>query len=81
MSNNDYQMRGLPCRDATGIEMPWSVCGNYTERFPDGTVVSGGGVLEWCWDRDDAVDRMLLMQQDARFSRLSVRPVETFPET
>ena len=37
-------MRGLPC---TITENPWYVSG----MLPDG---SGGGVLEWCYDEEDA---------------------------
>lgn len=73
MSNN-YKMRNLPCRDALGNEMPWAVCGNMREQFPDGTVVDGGGVLEWCWDREDASQRLEMMSADTRFSNLSVQP-------
>ncbi len=68
-----YQMRNLPCRDLAGKDMPWAVCGNMKEKFPDGTVVDGGGVLEWCWDREDAIQRMEMMQDDERFSNLSIQ--------
>jgi hypothetical protein len=69
-----YKMRNLPCRDSVGNDMPWAVCGKMKEKFPDGTVVDGGGVLEWCWDREDAVQRMEMMKNDERFSSLSVHP-------
>ena len=71
-TNTRYQMRGLPCRDAFGVSMPYCVCG--TERYIDmhGNTVSGGGVLEWCYDRQDAVERMNMMKTDSRFSNLSV---------
>jgi len=68
-----YKLRNLPCRDALGKEMPWSVCGNHREKFPDGTTINGAGVLEWCWDRQDAVERLKMMQQDSRFSNLTIR--------
>jgi hypothetical protein len=68
-----YQMRGLPCHDGLK-EMPWSVCGRMSITLDDGTVATGGGVLEWCWDKEDALERMEMMQQDPRFSNLSVRP-------
>ena len=71
-----YQMRNLPCRDAAGKEMPWSVCGNMRESFPDGTTINGGGVLEWCWDRPDAIQRMEMMKMDERFSDLSIQKEE-----
>jgi len=69
-----YKFRNLPCRDAGGFEMPWSVCGNVREVSPDGAIVNGGGVLEWCWDREDAIQRMEMMQGDERFSNLSIQP-------
>ena len=69
-----YQMRNLPCRDALGKEMPWAVCGNMSETWEDGTKVNGGGVLEWCWDKEDAQHRMKMMATDPRFSNLSIQP-------
>lgn len=69
-----YKMRNLPCRDALGNEMPWCVCGNEKVTFSDGTVQTGGGVLEWCWDREDAAERLEMMRRDPRFSDLSVQP-------
>ena len=69
-----YVMRGLPCRDALGFEMPWSVCGSQTVTLDDGTEGKGGGVLEWCWDEEDALERLEMMQQDPRFSNLSIQP-------
>lgn len=73
MTTIKYEMRGLPCRDALGREMPWCVCGKQRVTFPDGTTVEGGGVLEWCWDREDAIRRLQWMQQDSRFSDLSIQ--------
>jgi hypothetical protein len=68
-----YKMRNLPCRDGLGNEMPWCVCGNVSYTLEDGTVMNGAGVLEWCWDREDAIKRMEMMRQDPRFSNLCVR--------
>lgn len=73
-------MRNLPCRDALKKEMPWSVCGHMVDRLADGTVVRGSGVLEWCWDREDALDRMAMMVRDPRFSGLYVMPTKTEEE-
>ena len=67
-----YKMRGLPCRDALGVKMPYCVCGTESYIAADGTRVSGGGVLEWCYDHNDAVERMNMMRMDSRFSSLSV---------
>ena len=68
-----YKLRNLPCSDALGKAMPWSVYGNHRETRPDGTTINGQGVLEWCWDRQDAVERLRLMRQDSRFSNLTIR--------
>lgn len=69
-----YKMRGLPCRDASGKDMPWCVCGKEDYVTPDGARLTGSGVLEWCWDEEDARDVLRKMQQDARFFDLSARP-------
>lgn len=68
-----YRMRNLPCRDASGYEMPWAVCGNMYDKYSDGTTVHGAGVLEWCWDREDALDLIQMMRMDDRFSNLTAR--------
>jgi hypothetical protein len=68
-----YRMRNLPCRDASGYEMPYAVCGNHAETFPDGTTINGAGVLEWCWDTEDAYNILMMMRMDERFSNLTVR--------
>lgn len=72
--DKSYKMRNLPCRDKSGFEMPWAVCGNIREQFADGTIVTGGGVLEWCWDKADAEDVLSRMKSDPRFSNLSTQP-------
>ena len=68
-----YRMRNLPCRDASGYEMPWAVCGNMYDKYSDGTTVHGAGVLEWCWDREDALNLTQMMRMDDRFSNLKAR--------
>jgi len=68
-----YKMRGLPCRDAAGKDMPWCVCGKEDYTLPDGGRVTGGGILEWCWDQEDAENLLRQMQQDPRFSDLSAQ--------
>ena len=72
MKTYTYKMRNLPCRDASGKEMPWCVCGNHSETLEDGSVLTGGGVLEWCWDREDAEQTLAMMRRDPRFSNLKV---------
>jgi hypothetical protein len=71
--NRMYRMRNLPCRDALGNEMMWSVCGFESYTLDDGSTITGGGVLEWCWDEQDAMDRLEMMKNDPRFSKLSIR--------
>lgn len=56
----DYVYRGLPCSEAT-----WSIGGNGPR--------DGSGVLEWCYDLEDAkqvLDRM--RRQPARFLSLTI---------
>ena len=69
-----YKMRNLPCRDASGYEMPWSVCGEMRITYEDGTIVTGAGVLEWCWDHEDAQQVLEKMSADPSFSNLSIQP-------
>lgn len=66
-------MRNLPCRDFLGNEMPWSVCGSERLTLTDGSTITGGGVLEWCWDKQDSMNRLEMMKKDPRFSSLSIR--------
>ena len=73
MKTEQYRMRNLPCRDASGYEMPYAVCGNQTETFPDGATINGAGVLEWCWDTEDAYNILMMMKMDKRFFNLTVR--------
>ena len=63
-----YRMRNLPCRD-----MPYAVCGNMYDIYHDGTIVNGHGVLEWCWDSEDAYNILMMMRMDERFSNLTVQ--------
>lgn len=65
-----YKPRGLPC-NITSDENLWCVCGSFTDETG-----GGGGVLEWCYDEDDANQRMLLMQRDPRYSNLSASRYE-----
>lgn len=61
-----YKYRGCPCNICDGD--PWAVCGrdNDPER-------GGGGVLEWCYSKDDARYIISLMEKDTgRFSDLNI---------
>ena len=55
-----YKYRNLPC---TAGE--WSVCG-----FD--SLDGGGGVLEWCFDKADAIDRLRIMKAYPQFQDLSI---------
>jgi hypothetical protein len=41
--------------------------------YHDGTIVNGHGVLEWCWDSEDAYNILMMMRMDERFSNLTVQ--------
>lgn len=57
-----YRYRGFPC---TVTARPWYVSGSYSDR-------SGGGVLEWCCDKDDAEAMMAVMACYPEFVNLTV---------
>ena len=65
MKNNSYEYRNLPC---TAGE--WAVVG-------EDRVMRAGGVLEWCWDEQDALERMVMMHRDPRFVNLAVEKRES----
>ncbi|MCC5610983.1 hypothetical protein LC612_30600 [Nostoc sp. CHAB 5834] len=59
----EYEYRNLPC-SIVPDEYLWTVSGNDCR--------GGSGVLEWCYDKDDAEHRLELMQQEpTRFTQLS----------
>jgi len=42
------------------------------------SLLNGGGVLEWCFDREDAEERIKIMQAYPQFQNLSIgSPEET----
>ncbi len=59
--------RGLPCTILPDDEL-WCVCGSYS----DGEI-SGGGVLDWCYDKEDGEQLLAAYQQDPRYGALHVR--------
>lgn len=73
-----YKERGLPCVDARGHDMPWCVSGYQEFEYMDGSTGRGGGVLEWCYDEEDAYERLRLMRPDPRFSDLRVERTADF---
>lgn len=60
----EYTFRSLPCNIVPENEV-WCVTG-----FHEG----GGGVLEWCYNEDDANERLKLMSFDKRFNELKAQP-------
>lgn len=73
-----YKMRGLPCFDSRGHEMPWCVSGTEEVVYEDGSTSVGGGVLEWCYDEEDANERLRLMRPDPRFKNLRAEKASEF---
>jgi hypothetical protein len=43
------------------------------EKYSDGAIVQSCGVLEWCWDTEDAYNILMMMRMDERFSNLTVK--------
>ena len=58
--------RGLPCSCAPEKNL-WAIVGQYS----DGTA---GGVLDWCFDREDAMRLLDEYLCDDRFKRCSAIP-------
>ena len=63
-----YKYRGLPCSIAPDEDL-WCVSGQDTN--PNSC---GGGVLEWCYGKEDAQARLLRMQQFPQFKNLKAAP-------
>lgn len=61
-----YKYRNLPC-NITSDEKLWCVVGAFHDPVSG---EEGGGVLEWCYNRQDAETRLAMMQRDPRFSHL-----------
>ena len=57
-----YKYRNNPCDIA---EHPWCVQG-------EDKITSSAGVLEWCWDENDAKQMMEKMLQTDEFADLSI---------
>jgi hypothetical protein len=62
-----YKFRGLPCNIRPDDQL-WCVVGRH--ETPKG---SGGGVLEWCYDEDDAYRVMTEMSKYPSFSGLKAK--------
>ena len=61
-----YEIRGLPCTIAPKNKI-WCVCGAYVDKKGN---MKGGGILEWCYDEEDANITLFQMKRDPRFSKL-----------
>lgn len=60
-------IRGLPCNIVSENKL-WCICGQL--NTPTGT---GGGVLEWCYDEQDAKREFLRLSRDTtgQYTQLS----------
>ena len=58
-----YKYRDFPCTICDKDE--WCVSGKDTLK-------GSGGVLEWCYNEEDAIERLKIMQQYAQFEDLSI---------
>lgn len=57
-----YQYRNLPCNIRSDAAV-WCVVGKDAK--------GGSGVLEWCFDKEDAEERRnLMLSEEGRFSKL-----------
>jgi hypothetical protein len=62
-----YRMRGLPCSIANDEQL-WCISGA-------DALNGGGGVLEWCYDEADALDRLAKMRKHPhQFPELKAEP-------
>lgn len=62
-----YKYRNLPCTD-----LVWCIFGHDNLR-------KMSGVLEWCYDRSDAENRLAQMKQFSQFEDLTVEVWEEQP--
>ena len=61
----NFSMDQVPV-DSRGLR--WCVCGAQYDKSGE---YRGGGVLEWCDSKADAIEVINLMERDPRFRRLS----------
>lgn len=65
-----YQYRSLPCNITTSKKL-WCVCGAILKNGK----ITGGGVLEWCYDQADAEAILKEMKKFSwEFSNLVAKP-------
>lgn len=62
-----YEFRNLPCNIVPKNQL-WCVSGVYEDKKKN---MSGGGILEWCYNEEDANITLSQMKRDKRFSKLS----------
>jgi hypothetical protein len=58
-----YQYRGLPCSIAPQ-EQIWCISGRDSQTCST-------GVLEWCYNEQDALERLAIMKEHPRFENLN----------
>lgn len=61
-----YRPRGFPCT-IVAEEKLWAVTGSYLTENGE-----GGGVLEWCYDKKDALTVLREIERDAAYDNLKV---------
>ncbi len=67
LPSTKYQYRNLPYRDSFSENPRWV----YVSGID--CIKGGGGILEWCYDLEDADTRIFLMKQDRfRFKNLRI---------
>jgi hypothetical protein len=64
-----YKYRNYPCSITRN---PWYVSGSSKVKDGDGYMDNGSGILEWCWDEDDAKRVFKTMSQYPQFSNLKI---------
>ena len=71
-SPDEEQIRSLPCNIVPEDEL-WALCGE--KHDADGSV--GGGVLEWCYNEEDARNEMARLYLRKDLKRLSISKWKT----
>ncbi len=72
MANVPYKYRNLPASIQTDDKL-WCVVGRFVSERGD-----GGGVLEWCYDEQDASAVLDQMTQDGQFRNLQATTYKQF---
>lgn len=62
-----YNLRGLPVTAGN-----WYVAGTFKDEYEVEEKLTGGGVLEWCVDENDAKMMLKQMQDSGEFVSLNI---------